>query len=74
MDDHPQAGRLGALGSLPGQGEQHGIAWHGTTACYSAGATGSVWHHMGNGYADLNSSQDSINSFKMQTADGVGWV
>lgn len=65
MDDHPQAQRLGAQGSLPGQREQHGIAWHGTTAWCSAGATGSVWHHMDNGYTDLYSGQDRINSVKM---------
>lgn len=64
MDDHPPAKRLGAQWSLPGQREKHGIAWHGTTACYSAGATGSVWHHMDNGYTNLYSSQESISAVK----------
>lgn len=65
MDDRPQAKRLGAQESLPGQREQPAIAWHGITACYSAGATGSVWHRTDNGYTDFYSSQDSTNSVKM---------
>lgn len=47
MDDHPQA-QTRSQGSLPGQREQIGIAWHRTTTCYAAEATGSVWHHMDN--------------------------
>lgn len=73
-DAHLEAKRLEAQGRLPGHGEQHGIVWHGTTACCSVGATGSIWHHMGNGYTYLYSSQDCANSVKMQTVEGVGRI
>lgn len=56
------------------RGEQHGKFGMAATACYSAGATGSVWHHMGSGYTNLCCSQDSTNPVKMQTAEGIGWI
>lgn len=64
----------GAWGSLPGQRQHHGIAWHDTTACYSARATGSIWHQMDNGCTDIYSSQDGINTVKMLTPSGVGRI
>lgn len=64
MGGHPQAKIRGTQGSLAGQMEQHGVAWHRTTTCYPSGATGGIWHHPDNGCTDLYSSQDGISAVK----------